>query len=132
MLTRRIIAATFFLATASSAALAAATADEAARITASLQTYLGSEPGVVTVAPQGDDYLVTLNAAPYLAKITQPGVKVTMDPVVLTVRPKGNGQWDVSQKGSYGLGWWTACPLWTCAWPNRTGRVCSMKHRPHS
>lgn len=64
MLNRRIIAASFFLATASSAALAAATADEAGRITASLQTYFGSEPGVVTVVPQGDDYIVTLNAAP--------------------------------------------------------------------
>ncbi len=102
---RRLLAASLFLATASAHALAAATPEEAARITASLQTYLGSEPGVVTVAAQGDDYIVTLNPAPYIAKINQPGVKVTIDPVVLTVRPKGNGQWDVSQKGPYAFGW---------------------------
>jgi hypothetical protein len=102
---RRLLAASLFLATASAHALAAATPEEAARITASLQTYLGSEPGVVTVAPQGDDYIVTLNPAPYIAKINQPGVKVTLDPVVLTIRPKGNGQWDVSQKGPYAFGW---------------------------
>lgn len=105
MLNRRIIAASFFLATAGSAALAAATADEAGRITTSLQTYFGSEPGVVTVVPQGDDYIVTLNAAPYFAKMGQPGVKVAIDPLVLTVRPKGNGQWDVSEKGPFAFGW---------------------------
>jgi hypothetical protein len=102
---RRLLAASLFLATASAHALAAATPEEAARITASLQTYLGSEPGVVAVAPQGDDYIVTLNPAPYIAKFNQPGVKVTLDPVVLTIRPKGNGQWDVSQKGPYAFGW---------------------------
>jgi hypothetical protein len=102
---RRILAATLLLASSCSAALAAATADEAQRITASLQAYLGKEPGVVTVAPQGDDYIVTLNAAPYIAKLSQPGVKVAIDPVVLTIRPKGNGQWDVAQKGPYAFSW---------------------------
>lgn len=105
MITRRIFAASLLLASASANALAAATPEEAARITASLQTYFGSEPGVVAVAAQGDDYVVTLNPAPYIAKINQPGVKITVDPVVLTVRPKGNGQWDVSQKGPYGFAW---------------------------
>ncbi len=32
-------------------------------------------------------------------------MKVNVDPVVLTVRPKGNGQWDVSQKGPFNFGW---------------------------
>lgn len=105
MTIRRILAATLFLGAASHAALAAATAEEAAKITASLQAHLGSEPGVVTVVPQGDDYLVTLNAAPYIAKLSMPGVKVAVDPFVLTVRPKGNGQWDVSQKGPYAFSW---------------------------
>lgn len=105
MITRRILAASLFLAGASSAALAAATSEEAARITTSLQTYLGSEAGVVTVAPQGDDYIVTLNAAPYIAKIKTPGVKVNVDPVVLTIRPKGNGQWDVTQTGPFAMNW---------------------------
>ena len=105
MITRRILAASIFLVSASSAALAAATAEEAARITSNLQTYLGSEPGVVKVEPQGDDYVVTLNAAPYLAKIQTPGVKVNVDPVILTIRPKGDGQWDVSQGGSFALNW---------------------------
>ena len=128
MLNRRIIAASFFLATASSAALAAATADEAGRITTSLQTYFGNEPGVVTVAPQGDDYIVTLNAAPYLAKMGQPGVKVTIDPLVLTVRPKGNGQWDVSEMGPFAFGWpWKACRRLTQRSPTSPGAACSMK-----
>lgn len=105
MTIRRILAATLILSAASHAAFAAATAEEAAKITASLQSYFGSEPGVVTVVPQGDDYTVTLNAAPYLAKLATPGVTVALDPVVLTVRPKGAGQWDVLQKGSYSLNW---------------------------
>lgn len=105
MITRRILAASLFLVSASGAALAAATAEEAASITASLQKYLGSEPGVVTVEPKGDDYVVTLSAAPYIAKIKTPGVTVNVDPFVLTVRPKGNGQWDVSSSGPYSFGW---------------------------
>lgn len=105
MTLRRILAASLLLVTASSAALAAATDEEAARITTSLQAYLGKEPGVVKVEPKGDDYIVTLDAAPYIAKIQTPGIKMNVDPVVLTIRPKGNGQWDVAQKGSFNFGW---------------------------
>lgn len=103
MLKRHIFAATLLLVSASSAALAAATQDEADRIKASLQAYLGSEPGVVAVAPQGDDYVVTLDAAPYIAKAASPGFTAKIDPIVLTLRSKGNGQWDVSQTGPYAL-----------------------------
>ncbi|NMD07212.1 MAG: hypothetical protein GYA66_04460 [Phyllobacteriaceae bacterium] len=105
MLKRRILAATLLFVSASSAALAAATQDEANRITASLQTYLGSEPGVITVALQGDDYVITLDAAPYIKKVGTPGLSMHFDPTVLTVRPLGNGQWSVSQSGPYAFSW---------------------------
>ncbi len=105
MLKCRLFAATLLLVSASSAALAAATQEEADRIKASLQTYLGSEPGVVTVVPQGDNYVVTLDAAPYIAKAASPSFTAKVDPVALTIHPNGNGQWDVSQSGPLALSW---------------------------
>lgn len=44
-----------------------ATPDGAARITAAFQRYLGHVPGVVTVTPQGDDYLAAVDIAPLVA-----------------------------------------------------------------
>lgn len=101
MLNRRIFAATLFLVSTGGAALAAATQEEADRIKAGLQAYLGSEPGVVAVAVQGEDYVVTLDATPYIAKAASAGFSAKVDPVLLTLRPKGNGQWDVSQSGPF-------------------------------
>ena len=52
------------LLSASHAALAAATPEEAARLTTLFQSYLGAEPGVVKVEADGDDYSVTLDMPP--------------------------------------------------------------------
>ena len=53
----------------SSTALAEATDEGAAALLATLQTYLGTTEGVVAVAVDGDDYMVTLDVAPLIAKI---------------------------------------------------------------
>lgn len=105
MFIRKFITTTIFLVSASAASLAAATQEEADRIKASLQSYLGSEPGVVAVAAQGDDYVITLDATPYLAKVGTSGFTAKVDPYVMTARPKGNGQWDVSQSGPMAFSW---------------------------
>ncbi|MCA0434506.1 MAG: hypothetical protein LCH46_14740 [Proteobacteria bacterium] len=97
----RLLATGLFLISASTTALAAATADEAARIRTAIQVYAGAEPGVVDVKPSGDDYIITLDPAPYLAKVKAPNFSAKIDAVVLTARPKGDGQWDVSQTGPY-------------------------------
>jgi hypothetical protein len=90
MLKRHIIAATLLLVSASEQPhYPPPTQEEADRIKASLQSYLGSETGVVAVAAQGDDYVVTLDATPYIAKRPPPGLTAKVDPVVLTIAPQG-------------------------------------------
>lgn len=102
---QKILATTALLVSASTASTAAATLEEADRIKASLQSYLGSEPGVVAVTTEGDDYVITLDAMPYLSKVKSAGFQAKVDPFVLKVRPKGNGQWDLSQSGTFAFGW---------------------------
>lgn len=78
-------------------ALAAATPEGAARITAALQAYVGAEPGVVTVTPSGDTYDLRLDAGPLFAKIQEPGVQVTLTPLLMTLTDQGGGRWKVDQ-----------------------------------
>lgn len=88
---------------ASPAALAAATPEEAARIVSAFQAYLGSEAGVVKVEIDGDDYTATIDIAPLVAKSAQPNSTFTMTPLVLTLTSKGDGKWDVSQDSPFAL-----------------------------
>ena len=87
------------LLSASHAALAAATPEEAARLTTVFQSYLGAEPGVVNVEPDGDDYAVTLDITPLAAKAAASGVTISMSPTELTLSSEGEGKWNVSQEG---------------------------------
>jgi hypothetical protein len=92
-----------FLFGTSSAALAAATPEEAQRLTALFQSYIGAEPGVVTVVPTGDSYETTIDLAPYIAKIKEPGGSVSVSPVKLTLTGQGGGKWKVDQDQSFAL-----------------------------
>ena len=103
MKTRYVSSALFFILASSTSSLAAATAEEAARIQATFQSYLGPEPGVVTVTPAGDGYEIALDAMPYLKKVTEPNFKASVDAYRFTVTPKGNGEWSVSGNGPYKL-----------------------------
>ena len=85
-------------ASASTPALAAsATPEEAQRLTGVLQTYLGKEPGVVTVAVAGEDYDVKIDFAPLIAKFKQPNFSAEASPVVMKLTDQGGGKWLVTQ-----------------------------------
>jgi hypothetical protein len=84
-------------------ALAAATAEEAARLATVFQSYLGTEAGVVNIAPTGDDYAVTLNFAPLAAKAAKDGAKIDISPFSFNLTPKEAGKWTVSMKGPLAL-----------------------------
>ena len=102
MLPRTILIQALFLTSSSLAALAASP-EEAATIKARLQAYVGTEPGVVEVVPQGNGYAITFDAAPYIAKAASADFKASADPLTMTAEPKGNGQWNVSGKGPWGF-----------------------------
>jgi len=92
-----------FLLGTSASALAAATPEEAQRLTAVFQSYLGSEPGVVKVEPVGDSYATTLDLMPYINKIKEPGGSATVTPVHLTLTSQGGGKWKVDQDQPFAL-----------------------------
>jgi hypothetical protein len=85
-------------ASASPLALAApATLEEALRLTGVFQTYLGKEPGVVTVTPSGESYDVKLDFVPLMAKVNAPGFSVEGSPMEMKLTQQGSGKWLLSQ-----------------------------------
>ena len=97
MKTSLALLAILFLGGSSAGALAAATTAEAQRLTAALQAYLGSDPGVVTVTPAGQTYALKLDAAPLFAKIKEPGFSASLSPLEMTLTDQGGGKWQVDQ-----------------------------------
>ncbi len=89
--------ALLFMAGTSTSALAAATPEEAQRLTALFQAYLGSEPGVVSVKASGESYDATFDFGPLLAKVKEPGFSASVTPIDWTLTPQGGGKWKVDQ-----------------------------------
>ena len=95
---KRIAAVILFVLMGTSAsALAAATPEEAQRLTGVFQAYLGSETGVVTVTPMGESYATRFDLAPLFAKIKEPGVAVSLSPIEWRLTNQGGGKWQVDQ-----------------------------------
>jgi hypothetical protein len=85
-------------------ALAQATPQGTAELTAAFQTYLSATPGVVNVVADGDAYAVTLDAGPFIAMIpAQAGVTLSMSPVTLRVTDNGDGTWGVTQNQPFSM-----------------------------
>ncbi|WP_373506219.1 hypothetical protein [Aestuariivirga sp.] len=89
-----------FLIGTSASALAAATPEEAQRLTTLFQAYLGKEPGVVTVTPNGDSYAARFDVKPLFAKIKEPGVSASLTPIEWSITDQGGGKWKVDQDQS--------------------------------
>ncbi|WP_395663905.1 hypothetical protein, partial [Aestuariivirga sp.] len=85
------------LAGASMPALAAATPEEAQRLSTLFQSYLGSEPGVVTVTPTGNSYAARFDLAPLITRLAAPGLSASLTPIEWTITPQGSGKWQVDQ-----------------------------------
>ena len=80
----------------STSAMAAATEEEATRLTKVLQTYLTDKEGVVSVEANGDDYDLVIDIAPLTAGITD-GTTVKLTPLEFTLTDKGGGKWEVNE-----------------------------------
>ncbi len=101
---RRIALPVILLMGVSTDAMAAATNEEAQRITGVLQSYLGKEPGVVSVTPSGDAYAVKIDLAPHFARIPDKKVSVSVSPIEWTVTDQGGGKWKVDQDQTMSFG----------------------------
>jgi hypothetical protein len=78
-------------------ALAAATPEEAQRLTALFQSYLGSEPGLVMVTPAGQSYAARFDVSPLISRLKLPGLTASVTPIEWTITPQGPGKWQVDQ-----------------------------------
>ncbi len=78
-------------------AFAEATEEGAAHLVEVFQTYLGTAEGVVSVALDGGDYLVTLDGAPLATLAAAAGSTFNVTPLVMTLTDNEDGTWDVSQ-----------------------------------
>lgn len=92
-----LFAFTCFVSAGTPGLAAAATAEEAQRLTGVFQTYLGQEPGVVMVTPAGEAYDVKVDLAPLIAKIKQPNFSAEISPFVVKLTDQGGGMWLVTQ-----------------------------------
>lgn len=72
---------------------AEATDDGAAALLSLFQTYLGTTDGVVTVAPNGDAYAVTLDIAPLMGLVPVEGMTSTISALQMAVTDNEDGTW---------------------------------------
>lgn len=82
---------------ASTAVWSEATDDGAAHLVEVFQTYLGATEGVVAVEVDGDDYRLTIDAAPLVALAVEAGGSASLTPMVMTLTDNGDGTWAVAQ-----------------------------------
>jgi hypothetical protein len=101
MKSRRLAFSTLLLLATSCPALAAATPEGAARITAALQAYFGSEAGVVTVTPVGETYALKIDAAPLFAKANAADFTGSLTSIEMTLADLGGGKWQVDQDQAF-------------------------------
>ncbi len=99
MKTQKLRSALFLLLVTSTASFA----EDAASIQAALQTFVGAEPGVVTVTDAGGAFDIAIDVAPYLKKITQPGFTAKVDPFKFKAKPNGDGTWGITTSGPWNL-----------------------------
>jgi len=93
----RVLLTALFIAGSSATALAAATPENAQRLTTVLQSYLGAEAGVVTVTPAGDSYALTIDATPLIGKVRETGFSASLSPIEMTLTDQGGGKWKIEQ-----------------------------------
>ena len=96
MITQKLRLSLFALLLTSTASWAAATAEEAAKMQATFQTYLGNEAGIVAVAPAGDGYDITIDPMVYFNKVKEPGFSASFKPLVYHAVSSGDGLWKVA------------------------------------
>src|SRR5579871_4448822 len=94
------LAAVLFFSTALSTQ-AATTADDAAKLQATLQSYFGGAANVIKIAPDGDGFKASLDLTPYADKIKEAGAEMSMTPLDMHLQSEGGGKWKLSYDGPF-------------------------------
>jgi hypothetical protein len=89
------------LASASSPALAgSATPEEAQRLAALIESYLGKTPGVAAVTVNGEGYDLVIDPSPFFRNMQAQGNSASMSPLRYNLKDQGGGKWLVTQDQS--------------------------------
>ncbi len=97
---KTLAALTIYLASHTAVFAAPATPEEAKRLTDLFQSYIGTEAGILTVAPTGESYDVTLDVLALIKKAEKmPDSKIEfkMAPLVIHLTPQSDGKWVLKQ-----------------------------------
>ena len=92
---RYFLAASMLALSALDVYAATATQNQAAKIAAGIEGYIGAKPGLVTVKPNGDVYDVTLDFNVYKSVAASSGVSFELSPQMYKVTDAGGGKWKV-------------------------------------
>jgi len=92
--------AALLLISLSAPALAATSQDDADKLKASLQQYIGEGADAVTITPEGDGFKVVIDVSPLMEKAK---ADVTVSPIDFMMTPAGDGKWKVSHEGPFVL-----------------------------
>ena len=91
------------LTTTSFSAFAGPSADDAAKLQASLQGYFGSTSDALSVTPDGDGFKAIFDFSKVFAAAKADGAEVVVSPVELHLTPDGTGKWKVKRDGPFSL-----------------------------
>lgn len=92
---RSILCSTALVAISSSAMAEPATQEGADRLTGLLQSYFSETPGIVTVAPDGEVYRLTVDFNPLTSQIPASEATVSISPLNYELTDNGDGTWIV-------------------------------------
>lgn len=95
MITQKLGSGLFALLLTSTASWSASSAEEAAQMQATFQSYLGNAAGIVTVTPAGDGYDIRIDPMVYFNKVKEPGFTASFKPLVYHAVSSGAGLWKV-------------------------------------
>ena len=97
------VLAGMFLLSAPAVHAAPATQAEAQRLAGVFEAYLGKGTGSsispVAVTPRGEDYIVAVNVEHLVKPLSVFDITLQMQPLAMTLTPRGDGLWQVSQNG---------------------------------
>ncbi len=89
------------LATTSMPSVAAPTADDAAKIQASLEAYFGKQYNLVKIEPDGEIYKATVDFSTVISTAKDSGMELSIPTLEFSLAPEGEGKWRLKHEGDF-------------------------------
>ncbi len=99
MRAKSLFIATLLLTTSPLAAYAGTTPDNAAKVKAALQAYLGGDSNAVKIVPDGDGYKVSIDTSEIAKAAKTNGIEMSLQTFDFDLKPLGSGKWKFHHEG---------------------------------